>query len=774
MELGYMAQRLWESSLFGCLCLAFVIAGCTSDTPTQVVVTIDAESVSKVRATSLWIGVCNQDGESLRDTNLSPEFPRELSLAPRDGDASRQFAVVVELSESGGTTFNRQRLISTYTPNQRISIPIVLDDACIDRLDCGGDETCNGGACVSARRSVNDSVASFGPCTGGGDGDADADADAESDADADADNPDALTAPDRLRPWNGETTGSVHAPASGLTSLPRRPRFSWRSVDGATYYDLQLTRSCDLSELPDCSFVTVDESYRVDLSAESERAGDRFIDFTPTEDLAVTETPPVGERYFWRVRSCGDGVECSAWSSPVRYIDVARVENDFNGDGYSDLLVGEPNFNESEGRAYVYYGSGDGLVSGPTLQNPLLQGQSWFGVAVATAGDVDADGFCDAIVGANSMNNPEEDEGSAYLYFGDIDGLSDSRRLELDNPADFASGLFGDGARSAGDFDGDGYGDVIVGERDWAEALDVHGAVHLYRGRDLAVEIVSAPITLVHPTDDGRPWFGNTTAAADLNGDGYNDIVVGAWDEDYDVYADAGWVYVYLGNAGLSFGEQIGIRNPHPNPTDGNFGYSLSEAGDANGDGLADLLVGSLRNDRSSSIDVGAGYLYLGRETGIAPSPSVTLYATTRGSDLRAGASVALAGDIDGDGFQDFIVGASHVGDADFGEAYLYRGSADGPLADEGDIVTLDSPTTQADAWFGAAVAGIGDIDGDGLADFAVAAPSYSSLQAAVIGQVYIYRGSDGVISTEPIDTLLEPDGTPDTTFGHCLSSIRY
>src|SRR5262249_27529401 len=135
-------------------------------------------------------------------------------------------------------------------------------------------------------------------------------------------------APRLKRPMRGAYTGSLHAP-SALATL--RPTFSWAAVEptcGATTYEMQADDSCSPGALDTCAFP----------SPELAAKGISALTYAPPSDLKVATAPPVGAFYAWRVRACDAAARCGAWSE-VRYLEVGRVREDINGDGYGDLLA---------------------------------------------------------------------------------------------------------------------------------------------------------------------------------------------------------------------------------------------------------------------------------------------------------------------------------------------------------------------------------------------------------------------------------------------------
>ena len=168
--------------------------------------------------------------------------------------------------------------------------------------------------------------------------------------------------PRPLSPHNGAYTGSLHDP----TKKPLKPKFRWLPTPedgcGPVTYDLQVDDSCSTAGFSNCTF----------SSPEINQSAIPGNSFTPTAtmELAVSQTPPVGRRYYWRVRACRQD-ECSPWSD-VRYVNVGRLSDDFNGDGYSDVVVGALYQSAgvlNEGNAFVYYGSSGGIPASPSVSS---------------------------------------------------------------------------------------------------------------------------------------------------------------------------------------------------------------------------------------------------------------------------------------------------------------------------------------------------------------------------------------------------------------------
>jgi hypothetical protein len=211
-------------------------------------------------------------------------------------------------------------------------------------------------------------------------------------------------------------------------------------------------------------------------------------------------------------------------------------------------------------------------------------------------------------------------------------------------------------------------------------------------------------------------------AAGDVNGDGFADVIVGASNYSNGQTFE-GRAFVYPGSAtGLATSP---VWTAEANQTAATFGSSVSTAGDVNGDSYDDVIVGALLLD-NGQLDEGRAYAYLGSATGLATSPAWT----AEGDQLHVnfGTSVSTAGDVNGDGYDDVIVGAPRFvnGELDEGRAFVYMGSAVGLTTSA--IWTTES--NQSSASLGFSVSTAGDVNGDGYGDLIVGAGAFSNGQS--------------------------------------------
>jgi hypothetical protein len=383
---------------------------------------------------------------------------------------------------------------------------------------------------------------------------------------------------------------------------------------------------------------------------------------------------------------------------------------DVNGDGYADVVVGADRYKQFTGRTYVYLGNASGLSDTPIFTATGEDVNNHFGYSVDTAGDVNGDGYDDIIVGAYHY---KEFTGRVYIYAGNANGLSATPALTITGEA--PDTYFGRSVGAAGDVNGDGYDDVIVG----AQAYDHWtGRVYVYAGSPSGVG--ATPIFTAGGEGPSDSYGRSVGAAGDVNGDGCSDIIVGAHG-----YGDfQGRVYVYAGSAeGLGAVPTFTATGAGAN---GHFGYSAGTAGDVNRDGYDDLIVGANHQSKNT----GWVYVFAGSSNGLSATPIFT--ATGESEYNHYGDSVGTAGDTNGDGYDDVIVGAYHYNDST-GRVYVYSGGANGLNITPILSVTGDGPASS----FGRSVGTAGDVNGKGHADLVIGACGYDNYT----GRAYLYLG---------------------------------
>jgi len=367
---------------------------------------------------------------------------------------------------------------------------------------------------------------------------------------------------------------------------------------------------------------------------------------------------------------------------------------DVNGDGYSDVIVGAYRNASNTGKVYVYLGGASGLSTSASWTAAGETTSDYFGRAVATAGDVNGDGYSDVVVGAHLNSSGT---GKAHVFLGGASGLSTSASWTAAGETTITS--FGYSVATAGDVNGDGYSDVVIGAYLTTTST---GKAYLYLGGASGLA-ASASWTAVGETTNNS--FGLSVATAgDVNGDGYSDVVVGA----HGNTSNTGKTYLYLGgSSGLATSASWTAVGE---ATGDDFGRSVATAGDVNGDGFSDVVVGAYSN---TTFLTGKAYLYLGGSSGLATSASWT--AVGEAAYDRFGISVATAGDVNGDGYSDVVVGAYGNESLGYwtGKAYLYLGGSSG-LSTNATWTGVGEATEDR---FGYSVATAGDVNGDGYSD---------------------------------------------------------
>jgi hypothetical protein len=294
-----------------------------------------------------------------------------------------------------------------------------------------------------------------------------------------------------------------------------------------------------------------------------------------------------------------------------------------------------------------------------------------FGFSVSDAGDVNGDGFDDVIVGAFAFDNGESNEGRAFLYLGSAGGPSLAPVWTAES--DQVEAWFGWSVSGAGDVNGDGFDDLIVGAHNFDNGQSNEGRAFLYFGSAGGPSL--APNWTAESNQAGA-WFSYSVSdAGDVNGDGFDDVIVGARTFD-NGQTDEGRTYLYLGSAGgPSLAPDWAAES---NQASAYFGHSVSGAGDVNGDGFDDVIVGAPYFDNGQTYEC-RSVLYLGSAAGPSLAPDWTAESDQDSADF--GDSVSGAGDVNGDGFDDVIVGAHGYSNGQLleGRAFLYLGSAGGP-----------------------------------------------------------------------------------------------
>lgn len=503
-------------------------------------------------------------------------------------------------------------------------------------------------------------------------------------------------------PANGHRTGSGLAPETDLPTPahPLRPRLVWSAVGSATSYEVQLASGCDVAA-SDCSFDA--PALHVRVAGAPGPGGS--VAYRPESSLPVSRSPSVGTRYAWRVRACVDA-RCSPWSAS-RYLDVGRPRVDFDGDGLEDVAMASddehalvvryaiarpteprpalviddddvgvppPRYDASvasgdfdgdgfDDLAYVlahepnacggcadipdlrvFFGSADGLPLAPDASIELEGSGSGMGWG-AVAGDVDADGRADLVMGQGYLYETDEDSARGevvHVFRSSALGFSSTPSRSI--PVDDAARLV------LGDFDGDGLLDVAATRSD----VFVPSPDHV----EVVLAGASTALRIDRPGDVGSADFGVGIAAADLEGDGFEDVVVVSRDT---TSAGGGDVFVCFGGSAGPATTPVRVAESARN-----IGL-FATAGDLDLDGAPELLV----PDDVYASPAHVRVLTIAGDRSVAALPDLMVAV----GGPRLGIVLEVA-DLGGDGLPDLVVGGDARPLTSDTQVEVYEGTA--------------------------------------------------------------------------------------------------
>jgi len=437
--------------------------------------------------------------------------------------------------------------------------------------------------------------------------------------------------------------------------------------------------------------------------------------FTATGTSSAPGQPLAPGVHFWRLHGTEGPLVGAATSVvwevfvPVRDTPVNTswgTTLDIDGDGFADLAASGADATSEFVEVYVCTGSATGVATSPVkLTIPSNEYQA----VVQSAGDVNGDGYGDLLVATPSSGGLP----GSFLVFPGGPGWATAPPAVVPAPAGVLE--LGTSAQSVGDVNGDGYGDLLL-----SAVTQQDGALdYLYLGGPAGPSL--------SPRSFSAAKLVAPALATDVNGDGLSDVIIGVVGGPGGTSDE---VDVYLGTPAGPSTAPI-VLGPYPNPPTGWFYVRVTSGGDLNGDGYGDILV-ALEPTEPGWVDV-----YMGSASGLSAAP-IAIQAPTVAGVIAWGIQPAGVGDIDGDGYDDVMLGVRGPTE---GFAYVYRGGAAGVSTTP--TATLQQPAT-SQGQFADPVMGIGDVNGDGFADVAIGQYSGSD-------ELFYYPGSAVGLPATPI-----------------------
>ena len=422
------------------------------------------------------------------------------------------------------------------------------------------------------------------------------------------------------------------------------------------------------------------------------------------------------------------------------------------------------------------------------------------GASVSSAGDMNGDGFSDLLIGApQSDGEGKVDTGETYVAWGRSavpESSFDLRTLDGNNgfrlKGVFAHDKSGHSVDSAGDINGDGYSDILIGaygadpggRSSAGETYVIFGKQDAFPESMELLELDGSSGFVLEGIDASDDSGYAVSSAGDINGDGYDDILIGARDGDPRDKRNAGETYVVFGKSG-GFLDRYKLSQLDGSDgfilqgvdDDDDSGRAVSGAGDVNGDGYDDILIGALYADPSDASSAGETYLVFGRGEPFPPSMDLSDLDGVTGMVFEgriqgdhSGRAVSSAGDVNGDGYDDILIGApsadNHTGEAYviFGKKELFSAVMNPDQLDGSNGFVINGE--DAFDHFGYSVSTAGDVNQDGFADLVIGAYGSDPDEVNGAGSSYLIFGKGGDFASEwHVGELNGVDGTVFTGF---------
>ncbi|MBP6058373.1 MAG: FG-GAP repeat protein [Nitrosomonas sp.] len=431
---------------------------------------------------------------------------------------------------------------------------------------------------------------------------------------------------------------------------------------------------------------------------------------------------------------------------------------DVNGDGLDDVIISSSGV-DAYGSCYVVFGQLAGFDRVFNLSS--LDGKNGFrldgessqeglGRTVSNAGDVNGDGFDDLIVGSAKNFHNNGYSNYSYVIFGKASGfdavksipklkLDGTNGFRLETVAEPVNSSWGGMVSTAGDVNGDGFDDLIVSAPEFGSNKSFSSYVVFGKASGFEASMNLSELNGSNGFRLDGSLWRSVSNAGDVNGDGFDDLIIGDYSTSYVVFGKASGF-----EASLHLSDLDGSNGFRLNGDD--VGTSVSNAGDVNGDGFDDVIIGGYTS-----------YVVFGREFGFGAEVNLSTLDGTNGfrldgkdeSSNQSGISVSAAGDVNGDGFDDVMIGAQYTnanGNSRAGSTYVVFGKSSGFEATLNLAHLVGSngfrlDGTAAGDYSGRSVSSAGDVNGDGYDDLLVSAPGAGPAWNIDSGFSYIIFG---------------------------------